>query len=101
MVLYILIIYVWLKVQLGLHGFMYSLFLCIFAVHVLGAICTHPQEHQLRSTALGVCNVWKAEVMHSIKRCGVIYYIYIYIFFFWHEFVGMCVLINRCSGCFA
>jgi hypothetical protein len=25
---------------------MYSLFLYIFAVHVSGAICTHPQEHK-------------------------------------------------------
>jgi hypothetical protein len=44
---------------------MYSLFLYIFAVHVSGAICTHPQEHKLQSTALGVCNVWKAEVITS------------------------------------
>jgi hypothetical protein len=36
--------------------YMYSLFLYIFAVHVSGAICTHPQEHKLQSTALGVCN---------------------------------------------
>jgi phosphoribosylformylglycinamidine (FGAM) synthase-like amidotransferase family enzyme len=28
----------------------------IFALHVSGAICTHPQEHKLQSTALGVCN---------------------------------------------
>jgi hypothetical protein len=36
---------------------MYSLFLYIcLAVHVSGAICTHPQEHELQSTALGVCN---------------------------------------------
>jgi hypothetical protein len=37
---------------------MYSLFLDIFAVHVSGAICTHPQEHKLQSTALGVCMVF-------------------------------------------
>jgi hypothetical protein len=36
---------------------MYSLFIYIFALHVSGAICTHPQEHKLQSTALGVCNV--------------------------------------------
>jgi hypothetical protein len=35
---------------------MYSLSLYIFAVHVSGAICTHPQEHKLQSTAIGVCN---------------------------------------------
>jgi hypothetical protein len=35
---------------------MYTLFPYIFAVHVLGAICTHPQEHKLQSTAIGVCN---------------------------------------------
>jgi hypothetical protein len=34
-------LYVPLKVQLDVL-FMYSLFL---ALHVLGAICTHPQEH--------------------------------------------------------
>jgi hypothetical protein len=33
------------------------LFLYIFAVRVSGAICTHPQEHKLQITALGVCNV--------------------------------------------
>jgi hypothetical protein len=42
---------------------MYSLFLYIFAVHVSGVICTHPQEHKLQCTALGVCNLWKAEVI--------------------------------------
>jgi hypothetical protein len=36
---------------------MYSLFLYIFALHVSGAICTHPQEHTLQSTAIGMCNV--------------------------------------------
>jgi hypothetical protein len=35
---------------------MYSFFLYIFALHVSGYICTHPQEHKLQSTALGVCN---------------------------------------------
>jgi phosphoribosylformylglycinamidine (FGAM) synthase-like amidotransferase family enzyme len=35
---------------------MYSLFLCIFVVHVSGAIYTHPQEYKMQSTALGVCN---------------------------------------------
>jgi hypothetical protein len=35
---------------------MYYLFLYIFAVRDLGAICTHPQEHKLHSTAIGVCN---------------------------------------------
>jgi hypothetical protein len=42
-----------------------------FSLHVSGAICTHPQEHKLQITALGVCNLWKAEVINSIKRCGV------------------------------
>jgi hypothetical protein len=41
-----------------------------FAVHVSGAICTYPQEHKLQSRALGVCNLWNAEVINSIKRCG-------------------------------
>jgi hypothetical protein len=49
-------VYVRLKVQLDVHGFMYSLFLYIFALHVSGAICTHPLEHKVQSAALGVCN---------------------------------------------
>jgi hypothetical protein len=44
------------KFQLDVHGFVYSLFLYIFALHVSGAICTDPQEHKLQRTALGVCN---------------------------------------------
>jgi hypothetical protein len=36
--------------------YMYSLFLYIFALHVSGAICTHPQEHKLQSTAISTCN---------------------------------------------
>jgi phosphoribosylformylglycinamidine (FGAM) synthase-like amidotransferase family enzyme len=27
-----------------------------FALHVSGAICTHPQEHKQQRTAIGVCN---------------------------------------------
>jgi hypothetical protein len=34
---------------------LYSPIFC-FALHVSGAICTHPQEHRLQSTAIGVCN---------------------------------------------
>jgi hypothetical protein len=48
---------------------MYSLFLYIFVPHVSVAICTRPQEHKLQSTALGVCNLWKAEIINSIKGC--------------------------------
>jgi hypothetical protein len=36
--------------------YMYSLFLYIFALHVAGAICIHPQEHKLQSAVIGVCN---------------------------------------------
>jgi hypothetical protein len=32
------------------RGFMYYLFLYIFALHVSGVIYTHPQEHKLQST---------------------------------------------------
>jgi hypothetical protein len=32
------------------------LLLHIFALHISGAICTHPQKHKLCSTAIGVCN---------------------------------------------
>jgi hypothetical protein len=37
---------------------MYNLFLYIFALHVSRAICTHPQEHNLQSRAIGMCNVY-------------------------------------------
>jgi hypothetical protein len=50
-----------LKVQLD---YMYSLFLYIFSLYVSGAICTHPEEHKLQSTALRVCNLWKTEVVN-------------------------------------
>jgi hypothetical protein len=69
-------VYVRLKVQLDVHGFIcISLFLYIFAVHVSGAICSHPQEHKLQNTDIGVCNLWKAEVISSIKWCAVIFFI--------------------------
>jgi tellurite resistance protein TehA-like permease len=51
------VVYVRLEVQADAHC-MYSLFLYIFALHVSGAICTHPQEHKLQSTAIAVCNVY-------------------------------------------
>jgi hypothetical protein len=60
---------------------MYFLFLYIFALHVSGAICTHPQEYKLQSKAIGMFNLWKAEVINSIKRCGILFYL--------HEFVGI------------
>jgi hypothetical protein len=37
-------VYVRLKVQPDVHGFVFILNLIIFAVHVSGAICTHHQE---------------------------------------------------------
>jgi hypothetical protein len=45
-------------VQLDVHVFMCILYSSIFflALHVSGAICTHPQEHKLQRTAIGVCN---------------------------------------------
>jgi hypothetical protein len=49
-------VYVRLTIQLDVHGFICILYSSIFALHVSGAICTHPQEHKLQSTALGVCN---------------------------------------------
>jgi hypothetical protein len=38
---------------MDLYVFFIPLFL---GLHVLGAICIHPQEHKLQSTAIGVCN---------------------------------------------
>jgi hypothetical protein len=73
MVPYILVyVHVGLEVQLDAHGFICILYSSIFAVHVSGAICTHPQKHKRQSTATGTRNLWKAEVINSTKRCGVI-----------------------------
>jgi hypothetical protein len=50
-------VYVQLMVQLDVHVFMCILYSSLFlALHVSGAICTHPQEHKLQRTAIGVCN---------------------------------------------
>jgi hypothetical protein len=49
--------YVQLKVQPDVHVFICILYSSLFlALHVLGAICTHPQEHKVQCTATGVCN---------------------------------------------
>jgi hypothetical protein len=64
-------IHVRLKVQLDAHGFICILYSSVFALHVLGAICTYHQEHNLQSTAIGMRNLWKAEVISSIKQCRV------------------------------
>jgi hypothetical protein len=49
--------YVQLKVQLDIHVFVCILFSSLLlALHVSGAICTHPQEHKFQRTAIGVCN---------------------------------------------
>jgi hypothetical protein len=39
-----------------MYLYMYSLLLYISALHVTGAIYTHPQERNLQSIDLGVCN---------------------------------------------
>jgi hypothetical protein len=50
-------VYVQLKVQLDVHVFICILYSSIFfALHVSGAICTHPQEHKLQRTAIDVYN---------------------------------------------
>jgi hypothetical protein len=36
--------------------YVYFIPLYYFALQVSGAICTHPQEHKMQSTAVGVCN---------------------------------------------
>jgi hypothetical protein len=49
--------FVQLGVQLDVQGIICILYSSIFyALHVSGAICTHPQEHKLQRTAIGVCN---------------------------------------------
>jgi hypothetical protein len=49
-------VYVRLKVQLNVHGFLCILYFTIFALHVSGAICTYHQDHKLQSTAIGMRN---------------------------------------------
>jgi hypothetical protein len=58
MVLYIMVMYiVQLKVQLDLHVFVRILYSSLFlALRVSSAICTHPQEHKLQRTVIGVRN---------------------------------------------
>jgi hypothetical protein len=38
---------------MALYVFFISLY---FALHVSGAIFTHPQEHKVQRTAIGMCN---------------------------------------------
>jgi hypothetical protein len=67
-------VYVQLKVQSDVL-FICTLYSSLFlALHVSGAICTHPQEHKLLTAIVGVCNLWKAEVINSIKQCGAIFF---------------------------
>jgi hypothetical protein len=51
-----LCVYVRLTVQLDAHVFICVLYFTLFALHVSGAICTHPQEYKLQSTAIGMRN---------------------------------------------
>jgi hypothetical protein len=47
-------LYIRLEVQRDAHEiFLCILYFTILALHVLGAICTHNQEHKLQSTAVG------------------------------------------------
>jgi hypothetical protein len=49
--------YVRSGVQLDVHGFINILYSSIiFVIRVSVAICTHPQEHKLQRTAVGMCN---------------------------------------------
>jgi hypothetical protein len=50
-------VYVQLKFQLFVYVFICILYSSLFlALHISGAICTHPQEHKVQHTAIGVCN---------------------------------------------
>jgi hypothetical protein len=52
-------LFVQLKVQIDAHVFICILLSSLLlALHVSGAICTHPQEHNLQRRAIGVCNVF-------------------------------------------
>jgi hypothetical protein len=41
-----------------MYMYLYVFFipLCFLTLHVSGATCTHPQEHQLQRTAIGICS---------------------------------------------
>jgi hypothetical protein len=57
-----------MKVQLDVHVYIYILYSSLFlALHVSGAICTHPQEHKLQRTAIGVCNESEPDRTKSVK----------------------------------
>jgi hypothetical protein len=50
-------VHVQLKVQLNVHVFICIFYSSLFlALHVSGAICTHPQEQKLQRTTIGLCN---------------------------------------------
>jgi hypothetical protein len=50
-------IYIRLGVQPDVHGFKCIIYSSIFfALRVSGAICSHPQEHKLHCTTIGMCN---------------------------------------------
>jgi hypothetical protein len=49
-------VYVRLKVQTDVHVFVCILNFNIFALRVSCAVCTHPKEHKLQSTAIGMRN---------------------------------------------
>jgi hypothetical protein len=54
---------------------MYSLLLCILSSTIFGC-CLHPSSvAQLQDTAIGVCNLWKAEVVISVEWCGIGWYV--------------------------
>jgi hypothetical protein len=64
-------VYVRLGVQLDGHGFICILYSSAFALHVSGAICIHPQEHKLQSTAIGMYNGYGMLIHCSDTREGV------------------------------
>jgi hypothetical protein len=41
-----------------MYMYLYVFFIPLYflALYVLGAVCTHPQEHKLQRTAVGMCN---------------------------------------------
>jgi hypothetical protein len=39
-----------------MHLYVFFIPLYFLALHVSGAICTHPQVHKMQRTAIGMCN---------------------------------------------
>jgi hypothetical protein len=103
------------KFQLDVHGFICILFSSIYFFSTYFGcycICTHPQEHKLQSTALGVFNrcgmlvhwtrYWLGHphtfgtVKFGLDRAKLCVYIYTYVHICIHRYIGTYVCTFVC-----